>query len=82
MKKPKRESLERLTARCNEFNARYPVGTEVEYHPVIGEPEHSIYVTCHQAEVLSGHTAIIWLKGKSGCVALDAIVPTEISQGA
>lgn len=62
-------TLERI---CREWNEKYPVGTEVEYHPVIDEPEHRIRTTRTEAQVLSGHTAVIWLNGERGCVCLEA----------
>src|SRR6266545_634782 len=63
-----RREAERLVAqyRCDEWNAQYPIGTTVEYHPVIGAPEHRIRTTRTQAEVLSGHTAVVWLNEESG----------------
>jgi hypothetical protein len=27
------------------------------------------------ASVLSGHTAVVWIEGKSGCVMLDRVAP-------
>jgi hypothetical protein len=66
-----------LTERCRQWNASYPIGTTIEYHPIIGEPEHRIRTTRSEAQVLSGHTAVVWLNGESGCVALDACVPVR-----
>jgi hypothetical protein len=43
------------------------------YHPVIGRPEFRPRKTRGKAEILSGHTAVIWLEGESACVALDAV---------
>jgi hypothetical protein len=66
-----------LLKRCADWNAKYPIGTEVEYHPVIGGPEHRVRRTRSAAAVLSGHTAVVWLGSESGCVALDACVPVK-----
>ena len=57
------------------FNAKVKVGDEVEYSEVIGLGEVKRYVTATPAEVLSGHTAVVWLKGKSGCVAVSHCSP-------
>jgi hypothetical protein len=76
MKKPSIKALEKA---CNDFNSRYPVGTEVEYHPIIDEPEHRIRKTRSKASVLSGHTAVVWLEGESGCVCLEAVVPRDLN---
>lgn len=64
-----------LALQVEKWNLKHPVGTLVEYHPVIGEPAHELRKTRTRADVLSGHTAVVWLEGKSGCVALDACVP-------
>jgi hypothetical protein len=73
----KQPSAATLLKRCADWNAKYPIGTEVEYHPVIGEPEHRVRLTRSAAAVLSGHTAVVWLEDERGCVALDACVPVK-----
>jgi hypothetical protein len=50
------------------FNRRFAVGDEVDYYEVIGLGESRRLRTRTAAEVLSGHTAVVWLDGKSGCV--------------
>jgi hypothetical protein len=65
-----------LERECMLWNAMNPIGTEVEYHPVIGEASHRITRTRTGAYVLSGHTAVIFIEGQAGCVALDACKPT------
>lgn len=77
----KRPSLASLEKRCSEFNAAYPVGSLVEYHPVIGEPEYFLTRIRHAAYVLSGHTAVCFVDGKAGCVALDAVIPADKQWG-
>jgi len=64
-----------LERQCMNWNGIYPVGTEVEYHPVIGEPKCKITRTRSGAYVLSCHTAVIFVEGVSGCVALEAVNP-------
>jgi len=67
-----------LQRQCDRFNARHPVGTEVHYHPIIGGPHGSeTYRTSTPAQLLSGHTPVVWLEGKSGCVALSAVTPAN-----
>lgn len=75
MKKPPSKAA--LEGQCRRWNDTYPVGTTVEYHPVIGEPEHRIRTTRTPAQILSGHTAVVWLEGERGCVCLDACVPVK-----
>lgn len=61
-----------LQRRVDEWNARHPIGTSVRYWPLVSEPDnYTDTVTRSVAEVLSGHTAVVWLAGKAGCVALD-----------
>lgn len=64
-----------LQEQCEEFNARFPVGTKVKYWEVLGHPEFKIYITRSQAFILNGHTACIFLEGKAGCVALNHCRP-------
>ena len=68
-----------LEAQCADWNRQYPVGTTVEYFARMNPLEESrgLYTTRSEATVLGGHTAVIWLDNKSGCVALDACVPVE-----
>ena len=67
---------------CDRWNQCYPVGTLVEFHPVIGEPAHRLRKTRTPASVLSGHTAVVWLEDESGCVALQACVPVTAPEAA
>lgn len=66
-----------IESRCSRWNATYPIGTEVEYHPVIREKAYRLTRTRTAAYVLSGHTAVVFVESESGCVALDACVPVE-----
>jgi len=65
-----------MQRRCDDFNADHPAGTVVFYHPVIGEPECQMLKVRGDAYVLSGHTPVVFLEGKAGCVALDALTNT------
>jgi hypothetical protein len=69
------EKTAELVEQCDQWNQQHPVGTLVEYHPVIDAPEHRLRKTRSRASVLSGHTAVVFLEDESGCVALDACVP-------
>ena len=54
------------------FNRRFAVGDEVIYYETLDDIEHTgkhlRTRTRSPAQVLSGHTAVVWLEGKSGCV--------------
>lgn len=68
----KRKSLAQLTQQVNEWNAMYPVGTPVK---VLRDSGEWVYTkTRSEAQVLSGHTAVIWLDGITGCYLLDRVV--------
>lgn len=62
------------------FNAKYPVGTEVAVKRDSGESQ--ITKTRSRAEVLSGHSAVIWLEGISGCYLLDRVSAVTEKVGA
>jgi hypothetical protein len=71
--KPK--SAAELEAECLRWNAEHPIGTEVIYHPVIGQAKGTKTKTRTGAYVMSGHTAVLFVEGHAGCVALDAVEP-------
>lgn len=73
MRRPRQKSVAELQKQCDIWNRACPIGTEVQFHPVINAPAYRLRKTRSQAEILSGHTAVIWLEGESGCVALDAV---------
>ena len=75
-------SARELQAACDRWNERYPVGTLVEFHPVIDEPAHRLRKTRTPAQVLSGHTPVVWLEDESGCVKLEACVPVKAPEAA
>lgn len=58
---------------CDAFNAKYKVGVKGYLHLDSGEkkPTH----TTSQAQVLSGHSAVVWVKGVSGCYLLSRFEP-------
>lgn len=81
MNKPKsrqqQPSAEQLEERCRQWNSTYPIGAVVEYHSNIGAYRHIVTRTRGEAYVLSGHTAVCFVEGVAGCVALDALVPVN-----
>jgi hypothetical protein len=63
----------KLQRQCDDWNANHPIGSVVCYHSIIGEAPYKLYSTCTPAQVLEGHTAVVWLHRKTGCVCLDAL---------
>ncbi len=56
------------------WNSAYPVGIEVDYRFHRGAAPKRTRTTT-EAQVLGGHTAVVWLAGVSGCVALSHCEP-------
>jgi sulfopyruvate decarboxylase TPP-binding subunit len=77
MKKP---NLAALQKQCDDFNARVPVGAAVTV--LLDSGEVRATTTRSQAEVLSGHTPVVWLVGVRGCYLLDRVTPVPAAGGA
>jgi hypothetical protein len=61
-------------AQVDSWNRYYPTGTEVEYrlhHAAMPK----LTTTTTEAQLLGGHTAVVWVKGVSGCVAISHCTP-------
>lgn len=64
------------------WNTRYPIGTPVTAYPGVrpaDDPhaERLITRTRSQAQVLEGHSAVVWIDGHSSCIALTHIDPIQ-----
>lgn len=70
-KAPSREALQ---AECDAFNFDYPVGSRVAVK-IDGTDKPLITTTRTVARVLSGHSAVVWLDGVTGCYDLGHITP-------
>ncbi|RFP19136.1 hypothetical protein [Duganella sp. BJB475] len=68
-------SAAQLQAACDKFNAAHQVGAAVSVSMDGGEVRET--VTTSEAQVLSGHSAVIWLKGVSGCYLLERVTPVQ-----
>ncbi|MEU4231122.1 hypothetical protein AB0F17_43095 [Nonomuraea sp. NPDC026600] len=58
-----------------EWNAAYPVGQPVRYWTGWREGEGRRSRTRTPAQLLGGHTAVVWMEGESSCVALSHVEP-------
>jgi hypothetical protein len=69
---PKRhaEAQQRI---CGVFNAVNPVGTVCRYWTGAREGAGKLAPTRTQAQMLSGHTAVVWFEGEAGCVSLSHV---------
>lgn len=76
LKRPSIPTLASLQSTCDEWNARYPIGTDVKVYRIAGDEKTAfLSKTKTVAEVLSGHTAVVWLEGVSGCYGLTFVKP-------
>lgn len=64
-------SADGLLRRCDEWNSRHPVGTDVFLTLDNGDEKRT--KTRSEAWVLSGHTAVIQVEGVAGCYALERV---------
>ncbi len=62
-----------------EWNRHVAVGDEVEYREVVEFSPPQLFTTRTEATVLSGHTAVVWLRGRVGCVAISHCQPLKKS---
>jgi hypothetical protein len=71
----KQPTARQLARRVEKWNRDVPIGAVVTYRSVKAARSVVITTTRTAAEVLSGHTPVVWLTGVSGCVALDHTEP-------
>jgi hypothetical protein len=57
------------------WNSKHPVGCKVEVTRDRGETMKT--ATRSEAQMLGGHTAVIWLEGIAGCYALERVKAIE-----
>lgn len=57
------------------WNEAHAVGIRVTYRDDHGALHGTR--TRSRAQVLSGHTAVVWLERRAGCVALDRVRPSR-----
>lgn len=74
MRKPNRAKLRK---QADDFNARFPVGTPVRYWRGGREGEGAVGVTRSEAQVLSGHSPVVWIDGCTGCMHLSHVEPVD-----
>lgn len=60
------------------FNSRFKIGDEIVYHEVIGDGKPQRLRTRTEAQVLSGHSPVVWLEGKCGCVHVTHCFPPPL----
>jgi hypothetical protein len=68
-----RPNLKQLQKKCDDWNAMNAVGCKVICTKDNGESV--LTVTTSEAQILSGHTAVIWMQDIRGCYLLDRVRP-------
>lgn len=63
------------------WNQRFPVGTAVRYWTGLREGIGKLSKTRSEAQVLGGHTAVVWIENQVGCVALSHVEPEMKARG-
>lgn len=69
-----------------QFNRYHPVGIPVTAYPGF-RPEYDRSATRLEtrtrstAQILSGHTAVVWVEGHGACIALTHIDPADQQAG-
>lgn len=56
-----------------DFNRDNPIGTPVTYWPGVRVGDGVDTKTRSHAQLLSGHTAVVWVEGRGDCQALSHI---------
>lgn len=74
----KRPNLAKLQQQCKDWNAANPVGCDVILTKDSGEKFPT--KTLSAAEVLSGHSAVIWVEGVRGCYLLDRVMRVQTEE--
>lgn len=56
-----------------DFNRCTPIGSPVRYWPGFREGDGKQSRTRSTAEVLGGHTPVVWVEGEAACIALTHV---------
>lgn len=70
----RKPNLKKMQAACDAFNARCPVGGPVLVK-LDGVDKPFETVTRSEAQILSGHTSVVWMENVSGCYDLECVTP-------
>lgn len=73
----KKPNLKNLQAACDAFNAKCEVGGAVDVM-LDGADAPMRTTTRSEAQVMSGHSAVIWMRGVSGSYLLDRVTPVAV----
>lgn len=66
-------TTEQMQAQCDAFNAAHPVGSPIEVWTGLIEGAPKAAKVREPAQILSGHTAVVYIDVGRGCVALTHV---------
>ena len=75
---PKRMSPAAMQRAVDKFNANYSIGDVILVHPIAGEPETVERTIISPADILSGHTPVVYVSGGGGCWALSHVAGKKL----
>lgn len=75
---PRRSPKEIAQAAVHAWNAEHPIGTPVRVRMTSGGIHRT--TTRSAAQVLAGHSAVIWLEGIVGCYLLSRVTATSAQE--
>lgn len=60
---------------ADNWNARHPIGTPVQ----VCKDDRSVIATKTRtaAQLLGGHTAVVWIEGETSCYSLRRVTPVQ-----
>jgi hypothetical protein len=74
MKKP--PTVKQLEKTVSDWNKKYPIGTPVTRYKLIDPLEDPVETeTRSEAWVMGGHSAMVMVKGVSGGVLVESVIP-------
>ncbi len=72
----KQRNIYKMQRECDDWNSRYPIGTDVLLDKDFVD-ELVPTKTKSKAQILSGHSVVIWLENISGCYLLSHVTPGD-----
>lgn len=66
-----RKTYRQMVDSVDRWNSSMAIGAAVAYRSDVGTTIYT--VTRSRAELLGGHTAVVWLQDVRGCVLLDRV---------
>lgn len=69
----RKQNIKKMQAQCDAFNAKCPVGGKVSVRLDSGEVRET--VTVSDAQIVSGHSPVVWMQGIRGYYLLDRVTP-------